>query len=325
MKIHRPMINRLQVQCRKYSRPLQRAITDFGADSSFQEAAGKMKEHYGLEVPRSMIRKITEKHAESISDWKSKEKIEATDLLIAEMDGSMVPIVELEKKKKGIDVRKTRKVCWKEAKLCFARSQNKINRVYGVIIGSPEEAGMKLYECAQKVGLTEKTYVHGLGDGAQWIVEQFEERFGSQTHFLIDFFHTCEYLSGASVWCDPLDPKGWLKKNKETLKEGGCSKILKELKMKINELEKIPDDSGIAKCVRYMEKRIKYMDYGKAKEKELPIGSGEVESSHRHIIQKRLKISGAWWKIENANAMLQLRVARANGYWTDYWNKKKAA
>ena len=319
------MINKLRVQCRKYSRALQRAVTDFGADSSFEEAVEKMKEHYGLTVPGEMIRKITERHAETIANWRPKKEAVSAKLLMAEMDGSMVPIVEVEKKTEGIDVRKTRRVCWKEAKLCFARSQNKIDRVYGAVIGSPGEAGKRLYECAKRAGLTEETYIHGLGDGAPWIAEQFDEHFGTQAHFLIDFFHTCEYLSEAGIWCNALDPKGWLKEKKEILKEGACEEILKELKIRISELDKVPDDSGIVKCVRYMEKRIKYMDYGKAKEKKLPIGSGEIESSHRHIIQKRLKISGAWWKTENANAMLQLRVARANGYWEGYWDEKKAA
>ena len=67
------------------------------------------------------------------------------------------------------------------------------------------------------------------------------------------------------------------------------------------------------------------MNYGDALKKELPIGSGEIESSHRHVVQKRLKIAGAWWKIGNANIMLQLRTARANGYWKEYWNQRKAA
>jgi hypothetical protein len=31
----------------------------------------------------------------------------------------------------------------------------------------------------------------------------------------------------------------------------------------------------------------------------LPIGSGEIESGHRYVFQNRLKISGAWWKMEN--------------------------
>lgn len=65
------------------------------------------------------------------------------------------------------------------------------------------------------------------------------------------------------------------------------------------------------------------MDYKKAKNQGLAIGSGEIESSHRHVIQKRLKISGAWWKVENANALM--RVARANGYWEGYWKGQRAA
>jgi hypothetical protein len=51
----------------------------------------------------------------------------------------------------------------------------------------------------------------------------------------------------------------------------------------------------------------------------LPIGSGEIESGHRHVIQKRLKVAGAWWKETNAHSMLNLRTARANHQWKHYW------
>ncbi|NOQ13881.1 MAG: hypothetical protein GQ583_05275, partial [Methyloprofundus sp.] len=52
----------------------------------------------------------------------------------------------------------------------------------------------------------------------------------------------------------------------------------------------------------------------------LPIGSGEIESAHRYVIQKRLKLSGAWWKEENIERMLALRVVRANEEWDEYWD-----
>ena len=39
-----------------------------------------------------------------------------------------------------------------------------------------------------------------------------------------------------------------------------------------------------------------------ARERKLPIGSGEIESAHRHLVQKRLKLAGAWWKETNAQA-----------------------
>jgi len=54
-------------------------------------------------------------------------------------------------------------------------------------------------------------------------------------------------------------------------------------------------------------------------ENGLPIGSGEIESAHRYIIQRRLKLVGAWWKADNVKSMLSLRVLRANGDWNNYW------
>ncbi len=51
----------------------------------------------------------------------------------------------------------------------------------------------------------------------------------------------------------------------------------------------------------------------------LPIGSGEIESAHRYVAQKRLKLPGAWWRVENAEYMLALRINRLNGDWEAYW------
>ncbi len=47
--------------------------------------------------------------------------------------------------------------------------------------------------------------------------------------------------------------------------------------------------------------------------------SGEVESAHRYIPQKRLKIPGATWHPDIVNPMLALRVIRANEWWSDFW------
>ncbi|MFZ4702281.1 MAG: hypothetical protein ACOYMG_19740, partial [Candidatus Methylumidiphilus sp.] len=62
----------------------------------------------------------------------------------------------------------------------------------------------------------------------------------------------------------------------------------------------------------YLRNRLSQLDYQGALEKGLPIGSGEIESAHRHVIQERLKLPGAWWTPANVEAMLALRLARAN-------------
>jgi hypothetical protein len=46
-----------------------------------------------------------------------------------------------------------------------------------------------------------------------------------------------------------------------------------------------------------------------------------VEGGHRYVLQKRLKIAGAWWLERSAECMLRLRTLRANGDWEKYWTE----
>lgn len=71
---------------------------------------------------------------------------------------------------------------------------------------------------------------------------------------------------------------------------------------------------------RYIHNRLEQLDYKGAMAAELPIGSGEIESAHRYVIQQRLKRSGSWWSVKNAGAMLALRVLRVNQDWHSYWS-----
>ena len=72
-------------------------------------------------------------------------------------------------------------------------------------------------------------------------------------------------------------------------------------------------------AIRYLSNRIDQLDYRSAIEKDLPIGSGMIESGHRHVLQARLKKAG--WTQENAESMAPLRVARANEEDQLYWKK----
>ena len=44
-------------------------------------------------------------------------------------------------------------------------------------MGDVERAGCLLYRAALRVGLGDKTKIHGIGDGAKWIVAQMQRRF----------------------------------------------------------------------------------------------------------------------------------------------------
>jgi hypothetical protein len=52
----------------------------------------------------------------------------------------------------------------------------------------------------------------------------------------------------------------------------------------------------------------------------LPIGSGMIESGHRHVLQARLKKAGTAWLHDHADQIAHLRVLKANRQWQSLWN-----
>ena len=314
---YRPFCHALGVEPEGYSKALKRALTDFGAEESFTRAAWRVQEHYGIELASSTIRRITYEHARQIQAVQPVAPAQAAKTLITQMDGSMIPIVE---PGRSGDRRKGKSLLWSEARLCCARAEDQVHRVYGATLGSLETVSLLWAQTARQGGWGQKSFVHGIGDGAPWIVEKFKENFGAQGKYLIDFYHVSEYLGAAAVAiAGPKKATRWLRKQKSRLLTGEVRKILRGL-----EPHREPSgavETPVDDAARYLRQRLEHLHYGQARAAGLPIGSGEVESAHRHVIQQRLKLAGAWWKHTNAQGMLNLRVARANKCWKAYWNQ----
>ena len=108
------------------------------------------------------------------------------------------------------------------------------------------------------------------------------------------------------------------------LKTGQLSLVVDALHPFLEPESTLTVDAPVRQCHGYIIRRSDQFKYKEAIAANLPIGSGEVESAHRYVIQKRLKLPGAWWKEDNAQAMLNLRSARANHRWDHYWKAKAA-
>lgn len=181
-------------------------------------------------------------------------------------------------------------------------------------------AGEALSRLAHAAGLAADSRVHGLGDGAPWIADQVEAQFGAQGSYLVDFYHLCDYLSAAAKVCGRESAAEWMALQKERLKTGCISEVTRALKPFVEPESVPPEDAPVRQCYRYIDNRPGQFKYCEALAANLPIGSGEVESAHRYVIQERLKLAGAWWNKDNAQAVLNLRTARANHCWHSYWD-----
>lgn len=292
-------------------------MTDFGIEESFQSAAYRMKEHHGVDINVSAIRTITEFHARRAAKLESflPQKCQRSKQMIVEMDGEMVPLVEYKESK---DNRKTKKNLWSELRIGVVQNQYETSWGYACSFETPDHLGDRLKSVMERLGHNSKTKVHGPGDGARWISEQGEKIAGTNYEHLIDLYHLCDYFSAAvSAW--EKETKNEVKRLKDKVKECGITEILEELKQRQKEHM---NHEGLRKCIQYIENRPGQFKYKEARLKELPIGSGKVESTHRSLMQKRLKKPGSWWLRENAAKMADLRTLRANGGWELLWEQK---
>lgn len=324
----RPLARFIGVRAGGSTKNLQRAVVDFGAEDSFARASERLWRHHGVRLCASSVRKITLEHARGIeasqraSGGQGALPRKGAEVIIAEIDGTMLPVVETSKTK-GRSARKNRRCHWKETRLSAARVHGQSDARYAVSAGSVEQAGYDWARAVAKAGWGLNTWLHVVCDGAPWIYLQYLMLLCGRSSFLLDFFHVCEYLAAARATAGTH--KNWLDVQKRRLKSGHPDRVLKALAPHV-EADGIPDEQAPVRIAhRYLENRIKQLDYKSAIEKNLPIGSGLIEAGHRHVLQKRLKISGAWWSEQNLHSMAHLRVCRANQEEDSYWDCLKAA
>lgn len=292
-------------------------MTDFGAEESFKRAAQRLKEHYGITVNSEAIRLQTLHHGRAIAGVEAKADRPAKQM-VTEMDGSLIPVVQ---PAKTGDKRKGKTLAWREVRVCCARAVGKDSRLYGATLGSVESCSLLWAQTARQAGLQPKTHVHGVGDGAPWILEKFKENFAEQGEYLLDFYHVSEYLAKAArAIVGEKKALGWVRRQQGRLLNNQLGKVLRSLSTHL-EPPATQQETPVRDAYRYLDQRRDHLDYQSARRRKLPIGSGEIESAHRHLIQKRLKLSGSWWRETNAQALITLRTARANLCWQTYWNQ----
>ena len=318
----RPLPGRLGVTPRGRSRRLERVLTDFGCEHSFARAAGSVLEHYGFEIGVSAVRAATLAHAQRAREQWEEQYTQSFRTLpalgaahvIAEADGTMICTVE-PGPRKGNRPRQ-----WRERRLVAAQARGSTTTGYGATCGSVEETGRRWGHVTRAAGWGLNSRIHTVGDGADWIQLQSREVFGGQAHFLCDFFHVSEYLGAAAPVCRPAQPDQWRRTQQQRLKRGAVPKVLAALAEQL-EAEATPDDQAPVRAGhRYLGNRLDALDYPGALALGLPIGSGMIESGHRHVLHARLKQAGTAWLPDHADQIAHLRVLRANNQWSSLWN-----
>ena len=230
------------------------------------------------------------------------------DVLYVEIDGSMLCTRESDP--------------WKEVKLGrIFKGADCLNpnttssylhcSQYVAHLGKSNDFGEKLQLEIDAYGNLRNRLVF-LSDGAAWIREWIADHY-PLSYTILDFYHAMEHLyqfADLAFAQTPHEKQAWSDQQKELLLESDVETVLQNI------AATDAKESDKKKLITYYQnnkKRMKYKEY-----QHIGcgiIGSGAIESAHRTVIQKRMKLAGQRWSLKGAENMLQLRVVAMNRQW----------
>jgi hypothetical protein len=140
---------------------------------------------------------------------------------------------------------------------------------------------------------------------------------------VVDFVHVLEYL-WAAAWC--FFPEGdaaaqaWVRDRALAVLQGQALQVAVGIRRRAT-------TAGLAKpkrkkadeCAKDLTNKAPHLDYPTALASGWPIASGVIEGACRYLVQDRLGITGARWSTTGAEAVLKIRVLRANDDFEEYF------
>jgi hypothetical protein len=162
-----------------------------------------------------------------------------------------------------------------------------------------------------------------LADGAPEMWNLLEaafprELFGSVERG-VDFWHLIEKLYPAAAAIHGADAAGDVVGDWKRIlceRPEGAKVILRSLELSGCEHNEFSGKQPVHEAITYLRNNAERMDYRSAREKGLPIGSGNVEATCKTLVGVRMKRCGSRWKEQTGGHILQLR-ALALSDWYD--------
>jgi len=315
----------------QYTPQIQETMTRLGSKMPFEQAADEVHRGQRTEVTESTLRSVTHRlgaMAEAIERAEAerieREMPESTafpERLLVSEDGAFIHLTTGEwREVKTMVVGEIESVWQEKAGKVAVETKNLsyFSRSYKI----REFERYALAELHRR-GLANAKEVVTVNDGSQWI-QSFADYHFPKAIRIIDFRHATEYVAAAgkaALGEDSPQFSAWFAQITHQLKHKPPRQTIADichLQTKVDSDDKLAiiDDAR-----RYLQKREKMIDYPHFQTRGLPIGSGSVESSHKLVVQSRLKQSGMRWAEHHVDPMLALRNLVCNGRWSQGWSK----
>jgi hypothetical protein len=196
--------------------------------------------------------------------------------------------------------------------------------LYDTCIDNADAAFSLLIGYLRLLGAAHAQVVEFIADGAEWIWDRVDQLTTAAEipeaifYKVLDFYHASEHLATA-VELVPHHTKKERQKLYKKLRHDlrhnadGVGNVITRL----TELGKLRQDDAMNKALSYFENHHNHMNYKLYDEMKLPVGSGQVESAVRRVINLRFKSPGSFWNLQRAEIFLHLRAYYKAGRWDE--------
>lgn len=293
---------------------MEQVVLDLGLHGTFEEAAARFALHHGGAISENLVRRVVDRvgrraqEAATLGAHLRAPAAQPPTTLVVEVDGSMIPT-------RGADP-------WREVKVgLVARGEHFVdNKGRGLITQARfvarlgDYAGFKqaLTDALTLKRAGECPHLVVIGDGAPWVWTLADEVCHGATQIL-DYPHALEHATeAAQVIFSADDPcfALWTMRVERLLWEGRVDDLVREVEACVFGARG-PARQALVDLARYYRTNATRMRYDHYRAAGLPSGSGAIESAHRHVLQKRMKLAGQHWSPERADRLAQLRAALA--------------
>src|SRR6266446_1235858 len=196
--------------------------------------------------------------------------------------------------------------------------------LYDVLIGNAEAVWALLIGYLRLLSAASAEVVECIADGAEWIWHRVErlrtlaEIPAAKVVEVLDFYHASQYLSETIATCRTM-PKAQRQALYKRLRHAlrhqadGVEVVMEELRA----LATTYRSTAIPRALGYVVTHAHRMRYVTLERRKLPIGSGQVESAVRRVVNLRFKAPGSFWREPTVSGLMHLRAAFKAGRWDD--------
>src|SRR6266568_8216243 len=196
--------------------------------------------------------------------------------------------------------------------------------LYDALIGDAEAVWALLIGYLRLLGAAYADVVEFIADGAEWMWDRTErltrlaEIPAAKLVEVLDFYHASQYLSETIATCRTM-PKAQRQALYKRLRHAlrhqadGVEVVMEALRT----LATTQRGKAIPRALRYMEAHAHRMRYVTLEAHKLPIGSGQIESAVRRVVNLRFKAPGSFWRETTVSGLMHLRAAFKAGRWDE--------